>query len=105
MNMLCSLGIHKTVKPLKNRRVDSFLEDTKVCLRCRCLETFDGWRKLSDEDFDKYFNEKYIVALEKSYVYNVLGYRLPFETQVDIVEGMGFDVSEERKVIDLCNDV
>ena len=61
MKMLCRIGIHWPVQPLKHRAVRD-LRDTKICKYCLSMKTDAGWHRYGDEE--KYWDEHHIRELE-----------------------------------------
>ncbi|KKK84497.1 hypothetical protein LCGC14_2782750 [marine sediment metagenome] len=61
MNILCRVGIHWPLKPLKNRAVRD-LRDIRICKRCLATQTDNGWHRYGDEE--QYWDENYIRELE-----------------------------------------
>jgi len=76
-SILCRIGLHSPIYPLKNRKV-SHLRDYEMCSRCHRTKTFDsGW--VFYDDWEKNFDEDYLKQLERSCFANALGNRLPMD--------------------------
>lgn len=61
MNILCRIGIHWALQPLKNRAVGD-LRDTKICKYCLSTKTSAGWHRYGTEE--KHWDEHHIRELE-----------------------------------------
>lgn len=70
-SLLCKLGLHHAVYPLKHRRV-GLLTGHKMCSRCHRTQTFDG-RWVFYDDWEKNFDEAHLIELERSCYANTLG--------------------------------
>lgn len=64
-SLFCRIGLHRSIFPLKYRAVGYLLHDFEVCSRCHKAKTYDSGWYLYD-DWEKYFDEAYLVGLERS---------------------------------------
>lgn len=97
MNILCRLGLHYPIKPLKHRRVAGFIRDTELCRWCHSINSYSGW--YYDLSLEDYFKEEKLRELEKSCAFSMISSSVPFCKQVEIVKSLGFDVSEEEAIV------
>ena len=92
MNILCKLGLHYPIKPLKHRRV-GHLRDTQLCKWCHSIDSLGGW--YYREGLEDYFNEEATRKLEKSFAFSLIPSSWPFAQQVRMVKSLGHDTTEE----------